>query len=204
MKKCLFGGALFAAGLGSGVASAQEFEFSYTLALTTVGDPVDMDPYVMDDFAGAGFFDISVSYADSSAAASASATQMKGTSILNDGPGLFAGSGSFFAYFTVTGDTTINASWDFTGDSLGPNVIPSTIFIHDLTNNVILLNETALSMTTGSVDIQLHAGTEYFAQALAVAGDLDVGTSLYSITIPAPASGGLLLLVGLGSARRRR
>jgi hypothetical protein len=203
MKKCLFGGALLAAGMGASSASAQEFNFSYSFALTTVGDILDMDPYVSDTFAGAGFFSIGAAYGSSSASASASATSMAGTSVLNDGPGLFAGSGSFFSYFTVTSDTNINASWDFSGDSLGPNLIPSIIFIQDITNNVVLLNETAATMTTGSVDIALQAGVEYFAQALAVAGDQGLGTSSYNIAIPAPATG-VLALAGLAAFRRRR
>jgi hypothetical protein len=203
MKKCLFGGALFAAGIGASIASAQEFPFSYSFALASVGDIVDMDPYVSDQFTGAGFFSIAAAYGSSSATASASATEMRGTSILNDGPGLFAGAGSFFAYFTVSTDTMVTVSWDFSGDSLGPNVIPSVIFLQNLSNNDVLLDETAETMVIGSVDIALEAGEEYFAQALAVAGDLDVGTSFYSIVIPAPPAG-VLALAGLAAARRRR
>jgi hypothetical protein len=203
MKKCLFGGALLAAGMGTSSASAQEFSFSYTFALTSVGDILDLDPYVSDTFAGAGFFSIGVNYGSSSASASASATAMNGASVLNDGPGLFAGSGSFFSYFTVSADTSVNASWDFSGDSLGPNIIPSVIFIQDVTNNVVLLNETAATMTTGNVDIGLQAGVEYFVQALAVAGDQGLGTSSYTIAIPAPATG-VFALVGLAAFRRRR
>ena len=43
-SKCLFGGALFAAGLAAHTANAQEFSFSYSFALTSVGDIVDGPP----------------------------------------------------------------------------------------------------------------------------------------------------------------
>lgn len=190
MKKCLFGGALLAAGLGAS-ASAQQFN-------------IGAQPY--GNYVGAFFggfipFGINGFYNQTAASGTAYAQAYGGASVIS----AYAYSGNTgLAYtihfspvpFTVTQNTVATLSWNFRGDTdgLGGYFIDSFVSVNgtvfgDLNNPV------------GSAQINLAANVQHniFGTALATGG-----TSFYQLVVPAPASAGLLALAGLAASRRRR
>lgn len=188
MKKCLFGGALLAAGM-SASANAQ-FSFSYSYVLVgAYAYGVSGPSY--DQFVGAGFWSVAASEPGALATSDGTATLFEVRARADQGSGAF--SYDFFSYFTVGSDTVATANWDLNNAGF--------FIIDDLTNGVNLL--TQFSVSAGSAPIALEAGTQY-RLAGGVFQFSGTGEAFAQLVIPAPASAGLLALAGLAATRRRR
>lgn len=201
-RKCLFGGAMLAAGLASASASAQDFSFTYSYALVTAYDSVDHTPSDLQFVMGPGFISGGVSNAAGSAnvAFNPQSITMDATSL---GANYVAGGLTVFSDFSPTADTTLDISWDFSGD-VDPNDqwVDSILQIFDPGSNLVF--QADLSNPVGNAQLPVSAGVGDYTlvgTTLAFGGN---GTSSYSVVIPAPAGGVLLALGGLLAARRRR
>ncbi|MCW5777374.1 MAG: VPLPA-CTERM sorting domain-containing protein [Phycisphaeraceae bacterium] len=194
--KELFGGALIAVGLCAG-AQAQSF----------IHGSQAYGNYVGAFWGGYRPFAINGNWNESETSGTASALS-KGDEDCIRGYADAGNTGLAYAIhfspisLNVTGDTTVNASWDFSGhvDPFG-QFIPSEIYLYDLTNNMYLVSAQHYSNPVGSVDVTLFASNQYIWWGTALATD---GESWYRICIPSPAGASLLGFAGLVAMRRRR
>ncbi len=204
--KCLFGGALMAAGMGN--AMAQEFTLPGNIppyADTILGAYV-YDYYTVGNIGGqsvnGGFGD---SYSVSSAYGSGSASI--GSNMLmamSDGFGNTDSLGGAFAqaygYLSVTLDGVLNLAWDFTGEGgFGPL---GRISIVDWTNGGVSVFSTD-PFTAGTASVNLIAGINYGINLVATSSQ-DTSAFASATLVPAPGVLGLLGAAGIVAVRRRR
>jgi len=204
-SKCLFGGALLSAGLTVGSASAQQFQLGYTAAHLAVYEFGSFNSDYQSHFT---YGDVNLSVAVSGDSAYAN-----GTLVMNaSGMSAKATAGSFGAYayshdhdlityFTVDQNFNATVDWDFTQAN---SSYTNYLTIIDADNNLTVFDHDS---DAGTTQVSFTAGTNYVMFALSdvtAANFGEVGTSRWSITVPAPGSAGLLGLAGVIAARRRR
>ncbi len=201
-RKCLFGGAMLAAGLASASAMAQDFSFSYSFVILNTFDNSDNFPYDSDYIFGAGFISGGVSIAGGNAnvAFNPQSITMDATSLA---PNYFAGGITAFSRFSPAADATLDISWDFSGDVDPDDLwVDSILEISDPSGTVVFSVD--LSNPVGNAQLPVSAGVgDYTLVGTTIAFD-GSGTSSYSVVIPAPAGGAILALGGLLATRRRR
>ncbi len=201
-RKCLFGGAMLAAGLASASASAQDFTFTYSYAVVASFDSTDYTPYDSQVVAGPGFLSGGVANAGGSAnvAFGPQSITMDATSLDTN---YVAGGITFVSYFSPTADATLDISWDFTGD-LDPGGLWADSVLQIFDPGLNLIFHADLFNPVGSAQLPILAGVgDYALVGTTLALDAR-GTSSYSVVIPAPAGGAILALGGLLATRRRR
>lgn len=213
--KCLFGGALFAAGLASH-AQAQEFTFE----LREGGAYTTSDAYVYASLAGAASSDYFMSYNPGAAMYTLGA--LRGASIATSQ--LSAGAmstyaaaatdgGSYaqargFAYVSFDAGELLHIVWDFTNES--PDFRP---FFSDISviNMTTFTEEFGLDIANdpsdyfGDVMFAPTPGHKYSIRMASLAGT--GGSSLAGISVvlvPAPGVLGIASAAGLVALRRRR
>jgi len=183
LKKCLFGGALVAAGLVTHEAQAQEITFIHSSA------SVHAYPYVY-SYSGPGLWSLYAAYFNDTFGGSYASARGEPTCIENDAAaygGLLAEAG-VDSRFTVTANTFATLSYN---DA-------SLLFI-DLTTGTTLLS---VNNTEGSQVFELLIEHEY--QYISTARGTTFNSQSASLTIPAPASTMAFGLSGLLMSRRRR
>lgn len=200
---CLFGGALFAAGVAS-PASAD-----FIIGSTTHNSGFSDGP-IASGYAGGGDYntmsDIGAASGETSASVSfstgtssdvvLSATELSGSAVKS------INSFAYFAFntdFTVSSDVDVLVSWD--ADS-GISEVDrrfrifgggGTVFSYDAANGP----------HSGSTTVTLLAGVNYTVDALYRTTFANGGGS-FSVLIPTPATAAVLPVVGVFAARRRR
>lgn len=204
-SKCLFGGALLSAGLSVSTAQAQQFQMGYTAAHLSAYEFGSFNSDYQGHFT-TGDVNLSVSVSGDSAYAN-------GTLVMNaGGMSAKATAGSFGAYayshnhdlisyFTVDQNFNATVDWDFTQAN---SPYTNYLTIIDADNFITVFDH---NNDAGTTQVSFNAGTNYVMFALSdvtAANFGDVGTSRWSISVPAPGSAGLLGLAGLIAARRRR
>ncbi len=194
---CLFGGALFAAGVAH---AAPQFDF--------IDNPAENELYAYAYDSANGYAygyassgTVSYTFADVSASAMlASAGASVATSITGGGP--FNSADTFVrADFTVSGETVGRAAWDFA--ELGGVVSPQ-LRVRDLTNDATLFTLTAGDGMSGVFDVTLQAGVLYTLELVSFQQGNGGFASLSFTAIPSPGAAGGLGLAGLWAVRRRR
>ncbi len=224
-KTCLFGGALFAAGVAGQADANVDFEFnfggayptSFTLAYATDGSTYFGSPaFILNQY---------VSYSPGTspvptavavgygyvAYGSVSATYMAAGAYGGVAYGAGVGIGQAYAYFSAGTAQYVTIDWDFSNEfNTGSYGFYGDIALVDWTAGGVTVFSIDLSLNpgdplAGSVNIALAAGTNYslLLDAAAVQGGNSWATATFS-KIPAPASAGLLGLAGLVAVRRRR
>ncbi|GJM19569.1 MAG: hypothetical protein DHS20C14_17820 [Phycisphaeraceae bacterium] len=172
---CLFGGALFGAGLAH-TAAAQEFEFlsynggasntsyliaygtdlpgigSYDLVIAPNGDPGSATDSISANYNGFGGA-MSISYTSILCEAYASSAY---------GPGYgFAGG---YAYFTVTAAADLMVAWNFTSERPGSLFADSSLVLVDRTgspNTLLSVSSSNGAPSSGTATIPLTPGNRY-------------------------------------------
>ncbi|MEM1186685.1 MAG: hypothetical protein AAGI53_16985 [Planctomycetota bacterium] len=212
-RRCLFGGVLAAAGVG---ASAQTFTFqddsSAYASSAYVRAIVGLDS--QEDLAGApNDLNLSRTAIDGGGAVTArtgvSSGQLRVDALWNGG-----GAGDaearmvLFQNFTVDSDLQLLVEWDLTGHQ-GTGGINDIDFLRiiDVDNNETVVYEmtTSSDPLAGSAMVDVVSGVQYMAYfsvtGVLTSSDLQF---LRATLVPSPASGALLVVGGLVSARRRR
>lgn len=196
-KRSLFGGALLCAGLMAGEVQAQYFSFQYTSALTRATEYAT-NYSDFDSFVGGGFFEInSAAYFNNDGDIGYGYARMLGnqTAIqaLADASNGFAYALVSPSYFQVDQNVLADITWDFTGGF-------GNLDVYDVTNGSLMFDDAG--QNSGLQTISLVAGHQYAMGGVAFALD---GHSEWTLSIvPTPGGAGLLGLVGLAAARRRR
>ena len=205
-KACLFGGALFAAGMTS-TANAD-----FTIGSTVHGNGLVSGPYAYSYTVVPAF-----SYSSDTGAASGptsayaatngstvdvtlSATEISGTAteLANTGFAYF----NFETEFTMSADVPVELAWDI-DRSLTPNSFTFRVIDTDSASTIFnLVPGTDPDM--GSTTVNLVTGTNYLIEAFYSARPTASSGSLSATVIPAPASAALLTLGGIAAGRRRR
>jgi len=186
LKKCLFGGALVAAGLATHEANAQEFLFIDSDATaSTVG--------VTDTFNGPGTWSVKAHYAyfgNGNAGVSGMPTSLSlGASGLSD-TGTPTADASVVSRFTVTSNTSATLETYLFAFS-------ANLTFTDITTGIELFS--VVDFDIGFYEFDLLADHEYrFSSAT------NNGYARLTINVPAPASAVLYGLSGLLASRRRR
>lgn len=188
MKKCLFGGALLAAGMTASASAQFNFSYSYVL-VGAYAYGVSGPSY--DQFVGAGFWSVAAAEPGALATSDGTATLFDVRARADAGSGAF--SYDFISYFTVGSDTVATASWNLSNSGF--------YIIDNLTDGVNLLAQ--FSVSSGSAPIALEAGKQYSLAGGVFQTD-GTGEGFAQLLIPAPASASLLALAGLAATRRRR
>ncbi len=204
--KCLFGGALMAAGMGN--AMAQEFTLPGNIPpyADTLVQAYVYDFYTIGNVGGynlnGGFGDsYSVSTAYGAGSASITSTSL---SAMSNGIGNTDYLGGAFAqaygYLSVTMDAVLNLAWDFTGEGgFGPL---GEISIVDWTNGGVEIFGTD-AFTAGTASVNLMAGINYGINVVATSAP-DTSAFASANLVPAPGVMGLIGAAGLVATRRRR
>lgn len=204
--KCLFGGALMAAGMSN--AMAQEFTLPGNIPpyADTIVQAYVYDYYTIGNVGGyninGGFGDsYSVSTAYGSGSASISSNMLMA---MSDGFGNTDSLGGAFAqaygYLAVTLDGVLNLAWDFTGEGgFGPL---GGISIVDWTNGGVEIFGTD-AFTAGTASVNLLAGINYGISLIATSSQ-DTSAFASATLVPAPGVLGLLGAAGIVATRRRR
>lgn len=211
-KKCLFGGALFAAGLASH-AVAQDFNFQvnyggayptsfgYAVAYGSFGyDYATFDSYDPN----AATFDLSAAYGGSQARATLAASFMAASA--SSASGGYAAGGSY-AYVTFDPGEFLRIVWDFSNED--PNFSP-------FSSDILIINWTTVAIefaidpsgsptdpTSGDVIFAPTPG-HFYAIRLEAWAFNGGSTSARIDVIPAPGALALAGLGGLVAVRRRR
>lgn len=215
-KACLFGGALFTAGL---TAQAQNFiysansvysgtygtypSFNYAIAYGGAGD------YQLGQSAA---YDFAYNYYTGGLAASAySGANMMRMEATWDGGGVLGygyGGGRVQQFFTVDVNSIMTIEWDVTGTDGFNFALYGDDTAGGLTN--VLAFDGSVDPLAGSVDVNLVAGQTYSIVLALDAGFFPyyytTATQYIQATLAVPAPGGIaaLGLGGLLAARRRR
>ncbi len=226
-KTCLFGGALFAAGVSGQADAAVDFELnfggayptSFTLGYVTDGTTYFGAPNaILNQYVSyspgtspvapalaVGYGYVAYGYVGSNYMLALA----YGTNGAYGGYG--AGIGQAYAYFSAGTTQYVTIEWDFSNEfGTGSYGFFGDIALVDWTAGGVTLFSIDLSLNpgdplSGSVDIALAAGTNY--SLLLDAGATNTGDAFARATfskIPAPASAGLLGLAGIAAVRRRR
>jgi len=183
LKKCLFGGALVAAGLATHEAHAQEFDFIDSSV------SVHAYPYVY-MYSGPGFWSLYAAYFNDTFGGAYASARGRPTLIENYSAaygGLLA-EASVDSRFTVTSNTFATLSYN-----------DASLSFIDLTTGTTLLS---VNNTEGSRVFELLVEHEY--QYISTAMTTVNNHQYASLTIPAPASTMAFGLCGLLASRRRR
>lgn len=178
-RNCLFGGALFAAGIVSG-ASAQNMTLSYSIVTTGALD-YNIPEVMFDDFAGAGTFGPLNAVAGTSMGyALGTGTLLYAQSESDDNPATVA-LGAMFSYFTVDADGTATVTWDWTGGEIGTGQ-NNYWQLQDLTAGVTvgLVDLNAGGAVSGSMVLDVDSGVDYQWKAFAYATNDVSGMSVVS------------------------
>jgi len=218
-KVCLFGGALFAAGL---TAQAQNFVYSANSVYSGAYGTYPSFNYVLTDVvygtyayqagqATATSYGYNYYFGGLTGTASAGADTMR-IEMEWDGTGAYGygyGGGRVQQFFQVDQDCTMTIAWDTTGTDGYNFSIYGTDGAGALTA-ISVFDGLSGDPLSGSVDVNLTAGQDYF-----VILALDNGFNPYflttgqqwiqaSLAVPAPGAMGVLGLAGLVATRRRR
>ncbi len=199
--RCLFGGAMLAAGLVSGPASAQTFSFAYHYASVEAYDASDRDPFDILLIYDSGFLSTGVANSAGRAnmAFSPRSITLDVTSYTSYGANGVASGYIAYTHFSPTEDTTLDISWDFSA-----SVDAARTWFQVRAPDGDLIFYADQDDPVGSVQMPVYAGIgNYTLSGWVVATDGN-GTSWYLMVIPTPSSGALLALGGLIAMRRRR
>ncbi|MEQ8770837.1 MAG: VPLPA-CTERM sorting domain-containing protein [Phycisphaerales bacterium] len=224
-KSCLFGGALFAAGVAGQADANIDFESnfggayptSFTLAYATDGSTYFGSPNaILNQYVSyspgtspvAPALAIGYGYV---AYGYVSNTYMAAVAYGGIAGGAGVGIGQAYAYFSAGTTQYVNIQWDFSNEfNTGSYGFYGDIALVDWTAGGVTVFSIDLSLNpgdplAGSVNIALAAGTNYslLLDAGATQGGDAFATATFS-KIPAPASAGLLGLAGIAAVRRRR
>lgn len=195
-KKCLFGGALVAAGLANAANAQLSFSSTFSIQAGAYAYGGGTGP-VFDTFTGPGFWSV---IADDQglgvATTSSNANQVLFNAYAASGGGSYVTNFAPGSYFTVGSDVVASAAWDFTNDSGS-----GEFTIDNVTDGVNLLS--AGPGSSGSIPITLEAGKTY-TMTFGIFQIDGTGNGGGSLIIPAPSSVALLALGGLFATRRRR
>lgn len=192
-KKCLFGGALFAAGLA--VQANAQLNVDQVTSFTQVFGSGANDAYAY----GNGNTTV-VFVAPLTGIGSATLSNMGVMADLTVG-GVGYGVARAIAFVTVDVATPLSIAWDFSDVPVG-GLSYAYVGVYDLTNSVSLFS--AVDPSAGlDTSVTLQPGIDYVLTAHA---DSDAPSVMFaSITaIPAPGSLALLALGGMTARRRRR
>ncbi len=167
MRACLFGGAIFAAG----VAEAQEFEWAYsplggpsTVVLLQSDDGVEYE-YLYDDNVAPAPITGSLASGPYLTSAACTATVIEGAG--QTGPGLLSGFVGTFtaAYATVMAPTTVEVTWDLENSDQRPAYAGGTAFISSVDPVTGIPIDTLYSLHTnplaGALSVELEPGVLY-------------------------------------------
>jgi MYXO-CTERM domain-containing protein len=215
MNKCLFGGALFAAGLAAHTASAQTFPFGVNFGGAYPTSIANGYAYSGGGYAYGSFVSFnpaaatgsySLNYGTASTFASVGDSQMYAGA--GTGAALDFAQAQAYAYLVVNQTIDVLIEWDFSGedDTLDPFFSDIQVVDWSAGGTIIFAVDPSgnpLDPFAGSVVLTLNAGTNYSILLESVA--TDGGNSWARATvIPAPGALALVGMGGLVAARRRR
>ena len=214
-KACLFGGALFAAGLAGTAQAVPEFNWGYVYAGYTFayGGDGAFGAAFSGNLAAGAYVNAAYTqpYLDALAVAAWDNTYHYVLTYAYTGYGYasvdafipgYGGAGyAIYHYFNVTEDAFFNLDWDFSGATA------ALVAVIDFTNAAILFAN--YEGSAGTLSIALDAANDYALVYVQIADGFLTGTQVnfHNATlsaIPAPASAALLGLMGLAGTRRRR
>ncbi len=194
-KACLFGGAIFAAGIALHAEADPEIVFSNSFVFAA------LEPSSAYGFhTGAGPWMIGGVDGDSYAYSYGGALGISARAYSAvAGPPAVAFVDLSYAFFTVTEDVLADIAWDLTASDAGV----TGWYLNDGTNNVVLAGWNG---TPGTTQVLLEAGNQYqFSANLSTRTPFGNGGPFVSLQlVPTPATTGLLAMGGLLAARRRR
>lgn len=227
--KCLFGGALFAAGLAPEAAQAQGFDFvvnfggAYPSSFAQAYSGFVTGYGTTQGFTGTGSAAVYFSgeqgpYTASSAYNNYSSLTAYGYAYVgeylltaNSSTAYGYASYSYFnyslaqayGYVQVAQSSTADITWDFTNQDFPPGTFPaSRVFIYNWTIGAFVF-DTSVEALSGSTSVQLEPGNFYAINVDATSAGAG-STSSGSISIPTPSVLATLGVAGLGLSRRRR
>lgn len=223
-KTCLFGGALFAAGVAGQADANIDFESNFGGAYPTsftLGYATDGSTYFGSPNAILNQY---VSYSPGTSPVAPALAVGYGYVaygyVSNDymlalayggyAGGIGVGIGQAYSYFSAGSALSVTIEWDFSNEfNTGSYGFFGDINLVDWTAGGVSLFQVDLQIDptqlTGSTTINLAAGTNYslLLDAGASAGGDGFARATFN-KIPAPASAGLLGLAGIAAVRRRR
>lgn len=207
---CLFGGALFGAGIPQAEAGGTwdlDPAYSETVRVTAEAyDYEDYGTYVQDQFVGDMFATASVDFpwrmlAEASAAPSQISFVAETVSLDSPTSTILAAQASAYVRVVPTVDQQIVADWF---SDAGSQVVVRVIDVTDLGNRIDLI-DVFEGDTSGSASVTLLAGRSYALQTRGFTLGFELGLASGSIRIvPAPGTAGLVVFGGLLASRRRR
>ena len=216
MNKCLFGGALFAAGLAAHTASAQTFPFGVNFGGAYPTSVASGYAYSGGGYAYGSFVSFNpaaatgsyaLNYGTVSTFASVGASQMYAEA--NSGGAADFAQAQAYAYLVVGASIDVLIEWDFSGEDafLGPFFSDISVVNWSAGGTSVFAVDPSfdpLAPASGSIVLTLAAGTNY--SILLETNATDAGGSAWAraTVIPAPGALALVGMGGLVAARRRR
>ena len=212
MKKCLFGGAMFAAGIAA-QANAQQFNIEvgpYGIAALAYSYQFSYNTYASDYQLAYGAF--VPQYATTTLDGVTGTAMVTNTTIASSASGQTPGQPNdqfnlAYAYFNVDPGVTLDIEWDFSALSVSPFFgFGGVIQVLNLDSGIVefAVDQALGDPLTGSMNFDPVDGASYRA-AVNVGGFFTGGEASASITtVPTPAGATLLAMGGFMAARRRR
>ncbi|GJM19227.1 MAG: hypothetical protein DHS20C14_14400 [Phycisphaeraceae bacterium] len=179
-RACLFGGALFAAGVAAGSANAQGFAHDGGFGIIAADKNVGADPYFRFEPSNPlGFGNNAYANGDLLGRVTSTTDEVSITHN-RTGSGLFSYSAVFgWAYVFAVSDVPVDLAWDF--GAWGQ----AYLFVENLTDLGVVFDAGALN--AGTATVLLEEGTEYRVR-LAIAGNGAGGNSFARATVVEPCA----------------